>query len=418
MFLFRKYPSLILFSFVFIQPLFSQDTGNDQTTKLNVFVDCDYRWCDFVFMRREMSFVHHVRDPKEADVHVLVRVQSNGGGGWTFSIEFIGLRKFSDINHSVPYSSFQTSTFDEVRKGLVHKIKLGLMPFVARTPAGEQIKISSTAAKATEATRAAKDPWDYWVFDVDVLGALSKEEQKSSFLYRGGVSADRVTEEWKFRSRIEVMYLRDRFNSGEAMLTSTSEEKELHGQMVKSLASHWSAGLFWDVTSSSEVNKNVEIGGAPAVEYSIFPYNVSDEKELTFAYFLGPSFVEYNEKTIFDKYEETLVRQALVLQLRATQPWGSAFFRVEGSNYMHDFEKRGLDCFGRYDVRLFKGLALRCSLGFEIIRNQLYLEKGDATLEEILLQRKQLATSYQLNASMGVSYTFGSIFNSVVNTRL
>lgn len=417
MFLFRKYSILLLFSLVFTHPLFSEPFRDAQTTELDVFVDCDSRWCDFVFMRREINFVRHVRDPKEADVHVLVRVQGNGGGGRTFSIEFIGLGEFSDINHSVPYSSFQISTFDETRKGLVHAIKLGLMPFVARTPFGSQITITSTAAKQTQ-TRTTKDPWDHWVFDIDLLGALSKEEQQSSILYRSGFSADRVTKGWKIRSRIQVRYLHDRFDSGETMVTSTSEEKEFHGLMVKSVASHWSAGLFLNVISSTEVNKNLEVGGAPALEYSIFPYTISDQKELTFAYFLGPSFVEYNEKTIFDKYEETLVKQALVLQLRATQPWGSAYFRVEGSNYLHDFQKRGLDCFGRYDVRLFKGLALRCSLGFEIIRNQLYLEKGDATLEEILLQRKQLATSYELNASMGFSYTFGSIFNGAVNTRL
>jgi hypothetical protein len=51
------------------------------------------------------------------------------------------------------------------------------------------------------------------------------------------------------------------------------------------------------------------------------------------------------------------------------------------------------------------------------IRDQLYLKAGDATDEEILLRRRQLATSYRYRFSVGVTYTFGSIFNNVVNPR-
>jgi hypothetical protein len=36
----------------------------------------------------------------------------------------------------------------------------------------------------------------------------------------------------------------------------------------------------------------------------------------------------------------------------------------------------------------------------------------------VLTQQRALQTSYQYNAFVGLSYTFGSIFNSVVNPRL
>ena len=52
-----------------------------------------------------------------------------------------------------------------------------------------------------------------------------------------------------------------------------------------------------------------------------------------------------------------------------------------------------------------------------LIRNQLYLPKKDLTDEEILLQRRQLATDSRYRVSFGFSYTFGSIFNNVVNPR-
>ena len=43
--------------------------------------------------------------------------------------------------------------------------------------------------------------------------------------------------------------------------------------------------------------------------------------------------------------------------------------------------------------------------------------KEGASDEEVLLQLKQLRTSYRLEAFVGVNYTFGSKFNNVVNPR-
>ncbi|HZD03784.1 MAG TPA: hypothetical protein VE173_02670, partial [Longimicrobiales bacterium] len=51
------------------------------------------------------------------------------------------------------------------------------------------------------------------------------------------------------------------------------------------------------------------------------------------------------------------------------------------------------------------------------IRDQLDLEKGDASDVDIITRRRQLATSFRASTSISVSYTFGSIFNNVVNPR-
>jgi len=53
-----------------------------------------------------------------------------------------------------------------------------------------------------------------------------------------------------------------------------------------------------------------------------------------------------------------------------------------------------------------------------IIHDQLSIAKGvGASLEEVLLRRKQLETNYNYYLSIGLSYTFGSIFTNVVNPR-
>jgi hypothetical protein len=69
-------------------------------------------------------------------------------------------------------------------------------------------------------------------------------------------------------------------------------------------------------------------------------------------------------------------------------------------------------------VRLFKGLSAEVSGAYSRVHNQLYIRKGDASDEDVLLERLALATGYQYEVRAGLSYTFGSIFNNIVNRRL
>jgi hypothetical protein len=55
--------------------------------------------------------------------------------------------------------------------------------------------------------------------------------------------------------------------------------------------------------------------------------------------------------------------------------------------------------------------------GFSLIRNQLSLVQGEASLEEVLLRQRELARNFNYFADFGVSYTFGSFFNNIVNPR-
>ena len=48
---------------------------------------------------------------------------------------------------------------------------------------------------------------------------------------------------------------------------------------------------------------------------------------------------------------------------------------------------------------------------------QFALAKKDFTQEEILTRQFQRGTTYRYWGNIGLSYTFGSIFNNVVNSR-
>jgi hypothetical protein len=66
---------------------------------------------------------------------------------------------------------------------------------------------------------------------------------------------------------------------------------------------------------------------------------------------------------------------------------------------------------------LFRGLELELSARASQIRDQLAIAKRGATDDEILLELRDLRTNYLVDASIGLNFTFGSIFNSVVNPR-
>ena len=68
-------------------------------------------------------------------------------------------------------------------------------------------------------------------------------------------------------------------------------------------------------------------------------------------------------------------------------------------------------------LRVFKGLDFNIGGEYSQVRDQLSLPKEGASKEDILLELKQLATSYDLSISMGFSYRFGSIYSNVVNPR-
>jgi hypothetical protein len=52
-----------------------------------------------------------------------------------------------------------------------------------------------------------------------------------------------------------------------------------------------------------------------------------------------------------------------------------------------------------------------------MVHNQLSIPKGDYSIEDILLNRAELETQFTYFASVGFSYSFGALYNNIVNPR-
>jgi hypothetical protein len=123
------------------------------------------------------------------------------------------------------------------------------------------------------------------------------------------------------------------------------------------------------------------------------------------------------ERTVFDRIDETLSDHLLSVEYDVRQPWGDASLQVEWSNYLHDFNLNRASIDGNLSFRILRGLDLDVNASYERIRDQVNLSAEGLTDQEILVRRGELATGYEYEVSFGLSYSFGSIFNNVVNNR-
>lgn len=385
--------------------------------RLRVFLDCTA--CDFDYLRREIDFIDYVRDRRDADVHILVTTQGTGGGGTEYVFKFIGLGRFAGVDNELKYASQQTNTRDERRAGYTRVLKLGLVRYVTSTSLADYLNLTYKPAvdAAVPATPAA-DPWNLWTFRVRGGGSLNGERSNSSRNFNTSFSANRTTEEWKWNSSLNLNFRESSYtlSSGEKFVDD-SHDHNASALLVKSLGDHWAAAVRGRWASTTFLNQDRAVRAAAGVEYSFFPYQLSATKELTAQLTLGVSNFDYIERTIYEKDGETVGDLYFITRFDTQQPWGSIEAAFETSMYLHDPARHRLEVDGFFDVRLFKGLSLNMGGSASRIRDQLYLRAGDATDEEILLRRRQLATGYRYSFSMGFSYTFGSIFNNVVNTR-
>jgi len=117
------------------------------------------------------------------------------------------------------------------------------------------------------------------------------------------------------------------------------------------------------------------------------------------------------------RQSDLLAQHSLSSTIAYRQPWGTVGASLGGSQYLDDTSKYRLSTYFNADLRVAKGTSLRLNGAVSSIRDQLSLPREAATDEEILVRQRQLATSYSYYVSIGVSYTFGSIYNTVVNPR-
>ncbi len=392
-------------------PIFAQQAQNSESLRkdaIRVYMDAN----DFI--KREIPFINYVRDVNDAQVYIIDAFEQAGSGGWKYTYYLVGQNEFEGMNDTVSVATRPDDTADQRRQKQVSILKMALMRYVAQTPLAAYIDINFTRPIADEVTI---DKWNNWVFKTRLSGRINEQKTTKSGNYNGSFSASRITNNWKLIFDLSYNESNDIFKIDGGEIKSVNSSKSFDGLVAKSLSDHWSFGGTTEITNSSFKNYNVNFEIMPSIEYDVFPYSESTRRQLRVMYSAGFVYNDYMDTTVYNKLNESLWAHKFTTTYSVIQKWGSINVGLEWRNYIHDWTLNNLSLSGNMEFRITKGLSLTLGGGASLIHDQINLVLTGATEEEILTKQKELETNYSYYTNFGITYTFGSIYNNVVNPR-
>ncbi len=395
---------------------YSLIASGDPAEEITVFLDCSF--CNENQMKREMDYLNFAVDALRSDVHVFLTQQFLPTGARQYNIELIGQDKWEGEKVSFSFVSEPQMTSLELNELIISKIKIGLVPFLVKTTLAESMEVNIEKRQSSAQTLPASTFWSNFIYELGGRFEFDSEAARKKTEFRFNLDIDNVSPEWRTRIRSFFHYIEQNITTNDETVTSIRKRNYNAISTVKSVNNNISAGLFSSYYIDNFRNLESSLWLAPALEYSFFSYDDVPSREFTVAYRIGYVKQDYLEETIYGQLEEGLYRHMLDIDLRMRRPWGSVFAGISGSNYLDDWSKNRVSFNGNLSFRVFKGLSVQFGGNYEIINDQISLAKGEATLEDIALSVRQAATNFESGMNVGINYTFGALYNNVINTRL
>lgn len=401
----------------------SQEKPKPQTDTLllppKLFVNCAGARCYYDYLRTELTFFDFVRDRFVCDIEALVTDLTTGSGGKQYTVSFYGRNHFEGLADTLRFATRKTDTDDDVRKQLARTFRRGLARFLIHSAYIDQVDVSlpTRDVRANGNIQEAKDPWNFWVFSISGDGTARGESNKQYLSLSADLRANRITPRSKFISHLYYDDNRNHYTVDGESIRVRTVSYGLSSYYVRSILTHWSTGGFYRSYHSIYQNVGLSQQLAPALEYSFFPVSEVTRRQFRWIYQLGIRSLRYLEPTIYDKTAEILPFHQLTGIYGVTQPWGTLSAHLTGYQYLHDLSKNRLSVNLEASWRIVRGLSLQIDINGSLINNQISLARSAIDTDAALLNGRQLPTNFNYYTSMGLSYTFGSINNSVVNPR-
>lgn len=419
----KKLFFLLIICFHFLN--INAQNNTPQTQRLKVFIDCSNTWCHMDFIRTEINIIDFYLDRLAADLHILITDQRTGGGGRQYQMLFLGQNRFKNMADTMLFSTEPNLTEFESRDVFIKHLKLGLIPYLAKTGLVKNINIDLKNPKLSGSEKESnleKDPWNYWVYRANVSGNINGESVYKSTRMSGSLSAQRTTDKIKINFEIDGSKNNSRyeFEDDQGVLEKFTVKNNNYGfehSIVFSLSNKWSYGYELDYNSSTFSNNKGRASVRTAFEYNFYPYSEVNSRYLAVHYGLSARRNKYYDTTIYNKLKETLYGHFANLQMSYTKKWGSLFGGVEYNNYFHDWSLNNLEINFGTNVRITGGLSFNIHANYNLVHDQVYLPKGGATEQEILTRRRQLQTNFKYFFGFGLNYRFGSNLNNFINPR-
>lgn len=404
----KIFVSLILF---LSQSLYSQEDLN------NLFIKCDR--CDNNFLKNEINYVNHVREQGLADIQLFIYRNRNANNGNRYSLDFIGKNEFSEKELSLVLDTNPRLTQDEVRNALKKKIDIGLVYFLVESNISNRINISyDSIINNNESYESSSDKWKNWVFQSSGAVNFENETSRNESNIRIELDADKVTDKIKLQFDVDFERSNNKYENQDNVFISKRNRKSFDAKSVWSINDKWSAGF--NAGASGDTYQNIDYRHyiMPAIEYSFFPYYEFVRREMVINYRIGYGYRNYIEETIYNKFEENVYLHQLAFETRFRQPWGEIYTNFRAKSFLQDPSKNSFRFDSWFSIRVFEGLSVKFGGEIELIRDQLSLPKGNASIEDLLLQQQEIATDFRSEFRIAIGYTFGSAFNNYLNSRL
>jgi len=304
-----------------------------------------------------------------------------------------------------------------VRNRILDFVKLGLVRYWIKKGHTDVVTITVNERNGNEENVEVEDPWNYWVFELNARTDIDGEQSRKQLDVDFSTSAKRVTEKNKFLIRAGYSENKSTFSYEDEDIVAIRQSKSISIYDVISIGGNWSAGAFGRIGSSVYSNRDFYWDFKPAVEFNLFNYADSAEKQLVLSYRSGLKRNDYIETSVFAKDSEYLWEHELKLGGRVKQRWGNIFGEASFEQFLNDTTLNAFRFFCGASIRLFKGFNFNVNGNYSLVGNQVNLPAGDVSLEELLLRQQQLASGFEYSLRVGVSYSFGSIYNTIVNPR-
>jgi hypothetical protein len=385
--------------------------------RLRLFLDCATS-CDGQFLRTELIDVDWVTDRTVSDVHVIATGLGTGAGGREVTLTFLGREALAGMSDTVRFSTPPDATDDVYRREFLRVLELGLVRYSLAMDAARTLRVTRASSSTPRPAATIADPWNFWVFNVRLNGELDAESRTTGYDLSGEVNAARTTEDWKVRIEVGGNLDRTTFTLDDGRdFTAKRDGWRAEALVARSLNWKWSGGFVAEVQSYRPDNLELRSRVAPALEMDLYPYAEATRRRLILLATLGINHFAYVEETVFDRIEETRLDGKFDIAFEQQQPWGSAYINGSASAFLSDLSQNRLSGSAGLEIRLARGLEFEVNASYTRVRDQITLPKGDATDEEVFLRLRQLATGYRASVDIGLSYTFGSFLNTIVNPR-
>lgn len=410
--------------FFFVSLFFGLLTNAQDTpqAKLKVFIDCR-GGCDTRYLKTEINILDFVTDRTASDVHVLMTSQPTGSGGRKYQLNFYGQNAYQNYIDTLYFTTKANATATQAREALLQYLMLGLVPLVAKTTYGGDIKLSLKAKKdgSDAANNSTKDKWNYWVYNVGLNGQFNADQVYNTNIISSNVSATRITNKLKvhFSGYASLNNTNYSYPSADTTINYQVKNKEysFYHYLVKSITNHWSLGYQSSFSNNTFSNIKRKVYLKPSIEYNIFNVKDVNNKLLVIRYGVDISNFHYFDTTIFNNLSETLYGQKLSVTLSLNKKWGTVNTGIYYRNFFKDRKLNSMGINSNADVRITGALSFYININAGMIHDQINLVKSGATEQEVLTRKRQVASNFNYYTSFGINFRFGSILNNFVNPR-